>query len=75
MGFLREFQSPEHRHALHSDSAGGASRRIDRVPTILANFVWIQSNRKRPANSILFVCTAFAFEFSAFGDGPAVLRV
>ncbi len=31
--------------------------------------------RKRPANSILFVCTSFAFEFSAFSDGPAVLRV
>lgn len=31
--------------------------------------------RKRPANCILFVCTAFAFEFSSFSDGPAVLGV
>lgn len=31
--------------------------------------------RKRPANSTLFVCTAFAFEFSSFSDGPAVLGV
>jgi len=36
---------------------------------------FVQMTGKRPANSILFVCTAFSFEFSALGNGPAVLGV
>jgi hypothetical protein len=40
------------------------------VPRMLASNV-----RKRPANSILFVGTAFSLEFSSFSDGPAVLGV
>ena len=47
----------------------------NRPPRWMLSLAMIRLASKRPANSILFVCTAFAFEFSSFSDGPAVLGV